>query len=83
MDDLHKVNMFSRMEIMKQKTRELTANVSAFVKPEHHDKFILLCDQFGHLAIDWVNGNDLEWQESLADKKASRIMDELSKQAVV
>lgn len=71
------VNTFSRTELMKNKTRELTALLCAFVPREKFNHFIELQDQYDHLAIDWVYGNELEWDGSIVDNHVKKIISEI------
>lgn len=68
------VNTPERMEVMKQKTRDLVAYVAARlplgVAPQAVNDGMQVYDA---LAIDWVYGDELEWDGSLADRKAAEI----------
>jgi hypothetical protein len=73
--EIEKVNTFSRMELMKEKTREMTgALVRGKSKP---DDWTLhkLCQEYDMLALDWVYSDRLEWEGSLPDKQVKRILE--------
>lgn len=55
--DIAKVNTFSRMDLVKDKMRELTAVCK--------DQEVI--DVFDLLAMDWVYSDRLEWDGSMAD----------------
>ena len=72
--DVEIVNTFSRTDVMKENTRDLTKILSAFVSKEDYGIFIKHLQEFEHLAVDWISSGNLEWQESLAAKKMAQIM---------
>lgn len=79
MDDLKLVNTFSRMELIKEKTREITALASAFAQQKDFKMFHTLFDAWDALAIDWVYSDVLDYSGSLADAKAKEIESEIAK----
>jgi hypothetical protein len=71
-DDLKRVNTFSRMELMKEKTRELTR---ALINHQPSDVLYEMLETFNHLAVDWVYSDVLLWEDSLAAKQVQSIKD--------
>ena len=71
--ELEQVNTFSRMELMKEKTRELIRHVSANAKPDDRSMHKAM-EEFDLLAMDWVYSDRLDWEGSLPDKQAKKIM---------
>lgn len=62
--DIRNVNTFSRLELMKTKTRELTAMCK--------DQSFL--DTFDLLAMDWVYSDQLFWEGSMAEAHMKKIL---------
>ena len=76
-EKLKKVNTFSRLERMKKKTAELTEIVCALMPMQNKDRFLefyKLLNEYNLLVIDWVYGNELEWDGSFPDKQIEKIM---------
>ena len=77
MADIQRVNTFSRRELMKTNTRELTALVCSFINPSQHKEFARHLEEYDHLATDWVSSNRLDWEGSMADKQSKKIVEGL------
>jgi hypothetical protein len=73
LEEIGKVNTFSRMELMKEKTRELTAAITGKAKPDDWTLHKLF-DEYHMLAMDWVYSDRLDWEGSLPDKQARKIV---------
>ena len=82
MGDIYRVNTFSRRELMKTNTRELTALVCSFINPAQHVEFARHLEEYDHLAIDWVSSNTLDWDGSMVDKQSNKIIEKLRKNSV-
>ena len=68
-DEIAKVNVFERMKLMQQKSRDLLDHILK-VQKMPDEKMI---EKYDYLAIDWVYSDQLEWAGSLADKEAEKI----------
>jgi hypothetical protein len=77
-EDLKQVNTFSRIELVKEKTRELTVLASAFAKGPDAENLHRLFAQWDALAMDWVYSDRLEYGGSFPDAKAKEIESEIA-----
>ena len=68
--DMEEVNTYSRLEHMKEKTRELTAAMAGHDSTEEIHKMM---DTYDLLAMDWVYSDELKWDGSMADVQAKKI----------
>lgn len=69
-EDVERVNRFSRIERMRQETRMLIASL---VNPTEDLRAEI--DVYEHLAVDWVYSGELDWHDSMAARQAARIIE--------
>lgn len=79
-EDIHKVNTRARMELMQEKTRELTKFVNANARSDDWDTHKMM-GEYDMLAIDWVYSDKAEWEGSFPDNKIHKIIERIKKAA--
>lgn len=68
--EIASVNVFERMKLMQQKTRELMDSIVASKRMPIES----LMQKYDFLAIDWVYSDRLEWNGSLAAEMVKKIL---------
>jgi len=66
LEDVRTVNTFDRLERMKNEMRILVTFVNS---DETHELF----ENIGTVALDWVHGPELDWENSVAAKMGKRL----------
>jgi hypothetical protein len=68
-----KCNPVNRLERMQDETRKLVGTIDVS-DPTNYGMLHEALDVYDHLAIDFVYGDELEWDDSMAARNAKRIV---------
>ncbi len=71
LEDLKWVNFFSRRELVREKTRELSLFLSRCAVPG--EALFKMQESFDYLAQDWIYSEALEWEGTPAWRHAEKL----------